>query len=65
MGVSLPKMYVIRPSSSFRLFPFCAMPRFQRCNTKRNLPRCATKSIDITNFENSMEEFKSGVREEL
>ena len=59
MGYRYPKMYVIRPQFFIPIISILRNAALSALQYKTQLAEVRNQNIDITNFENSMEEFKT------
>lgn len=59
MGYRYPKMYVIRPQFFIPIISILRNAALSALQYKMQLAEVRNQNIDITNFENSMEEFKT------
>lgn len=55
-----PKMYIVRPQFFLQIISLLRNAAMSSLQYKKELALVKTQSIDVTNFENKLEEFKSG-----
>ena len=55
-----PKMYIVRPQFFLQIISLLRNAAMSSLQYKTELALVKTQSIDVTNFENKLEEFKSG-----